>query len=289
VALHLANALWGQRGYPFLDPFRDTIRHHYGPGLQAVDFGQPEEARRAINRWTGEQTRHGIEELLPQGSLDAETVLVLSNAVYLKAAWLHPFDASRTRDGTFTLSDGTQVHPPMMEQAAVLAQAGRPGVQAVELPYAGGALSMVLLVPEAGTFERFAQGLDAAQLASILGDLAPAGVRLTMPRFRFEATFQLKEALMKLGMVDAFGAADFSGMDGTRELFVDEVYHQALAAVDEAGTEAAAAAAVIMEWKGSPAVEQAIVLDRPFLFLIRDVESGAILFLGHVVNPAEMS
>ena len=145
---------------------------------------------------------------------------------------------------------------------------------------------MVILLPDAGTFEAFAQGLDAAELRAILGDIQPAGVQLAMPRFRFEAGFELQGALMELGMVDAFGAAaDFSGMDGTHELYIDEVYHQAFVDVDEAGTQAAAASAVVMK-RGRPAAEHGVQVDRPFLTLIRDTETGAVLFLGHVVDPA---
>ena len=174
---------------------------------------------------------------------------------------------------------------PMMERVAPLGYAERPGVRAIELPYAGGKLSMAVLLPEAGTFEAFARELDAGQLDAILGDMKPLPVRLAMPRFRIGAGFRLKDALMELGMVDAFGEADFSGMDDTRELFIREVCHEAFVAVDEAGTEAAAASAAVMERKG-PRAEQEVSVDRPFLFLIRDVETGSVLFLGHVVNPA---
>ena len=282
--LYMANAIWGQQGYSFLKAFLDTLAENYGAGLRTVDFARSEEARRLINQWVGDQTERRIPDLLPPNSVDGETTLVLTNAVYFKAAWTHPFAEGRTQDGAFTLLDGGEVMVPMMEQAAELGYAERPGVQAVELPYAGGELSMVILLPEAGSFEAFARGLDAVELEAILGEMEPLGVRLGMPKFRFDTEVQLRDALMELGMVDAFGEADFSGMDGTKELFIDEVYHDAFVAVDEAGTEAAAATAVVVARKGL-AVEQEVRVDRPFLFLIRDLETGAILFLGHVVNP----
>ncbi len=283
--LHIVNSLWGQRGYTFLDSFLDIQAEYYGAGLRMADFAQSEEARRLINRWASDQTEDRIPDLVPPGVINGNTTLVLANAVYFEAAWMHPFAEDATHDGAFTLLDGSQVTVPTMEQVTELKYAEHSGVQAVELPYEGAELSMVILLPEEGAFEDFAQGLDTGGLSAILDDLEPTGVRLAMPRFRFGAGFRLKDALIALGMTDAFGDADFSGMDGTRELFIGEVCHEAFVAVDEAGTEAATATAVLVQRKGGAVVEQEVRLDRPFLFLIRDIETGAILFLGHVVNP----
>jgi serpin B len=284
--LHIANTTWGQQGHHWLEAFLDTLAENYGAGLHQVDFRQAEEARQLINQWVLEQTEGKIEELLPPGAVDGSTALVLTNAVYFKAAWKYAFPEAATRDGPFTLLDGSQVSVPMMSGVGQHNYAEWPGVQAIELPYAGDALSMVILLPDEGTFGSFVRSLDARLLAALLDGLERQGVALTMPRFRYHSEFKLKDALTQLGMVDAFGdAADFSGMDGTRELFIDQVYHQALVAVDEAGTEASAATAVVMARKG-PVVEQRVSIDRPFVFLIRDIESGTILFLGHVVNPA---
>ncbi|MBN1485662.1 MAG: serpin family protein [Chloroflexia bacterium] len=285
--LHLVNALWGDSEETYLEAFLDSLAQHYGAGLRIVDLQQAEEARRIINQWVSQQTEQRIEELLPPNSIDGETALVLTNAIYFKASWKYPFTEDNTQEGAFFLLDGSQVTIPLMEQVAELAYAERPGLQAVELPYAGDELSMVVMLPEQGTFEAFARGLEAGELTSLLQELQPASVRLTMPRFRFDSELKLKDALLGLGMVDAFGGeADFSGIDGTKELFIEQIYHQAFVAVDEAGTEAAAATAVVMARKSGPAVEQEIRVDRPFLFLIRDRESGAILFLGHVLNPS---
>jgi serpin B len=284
--LKIVNAIWPQQGVPFRDSFLDTLAEYYGAGLYPVDFARSEEARQAINDWVSEETEQKIEDLLPPGSITSNTALVLSNAVYYYAAWMHPFAEEATADGAFALLDGQQVTVPTMHQVAPLGYAERPGVRAVELPYANGELSMVVLVPDGGMFEAFAQGLEPAELQAILSALTPTQVRLALPKFGFGAGFEAKDALVGLGMVDAFGdRADFSAMDGTKELFIDKVYHKAFIAVDEAGTEAGAASAVVMARKGSM-VEQEVEVSRPFVFLIRDVETGVILFLGHVVNPA---
>ncbi len=282
--LHLVNAVWGQAGEKFLSAYIDALAQNYGTGLHIVDFQQADQARRSINQWVAEQTEEKIPELLPTGALDAETALVLTNAIYFKAAWEHTFSEDLTHESAFQLLNGQEVQIPMMQQATSLGYAEKAGTRAVELPYAGGAFSMVLLLPEAGTFERFSQDLDTDTLNALLVDLSPAYVRLTMPKFHFDTALEMKQALMALGMVDAFGDADFSGIDGTRELFIDEVYHQAFVHVDEAGTEAAAATAVVAGRK-SARIDQVLTLDRPFLFLIRDLDTGTILFLGHVVNP----
>jgi len=287
--LYMDNALWGQQGYPFLDTFLDTLAEHYGAGLRVVDFARTKEARQAINQWISEQTAHHITELLPPGVVGGETALVLTNAISFKAAWMHPFAETMTRDGTFTLPNGQQITVPMMHHATQLGYAQTQGVQAIELPYAGGTTSMVILQPLDSTLQAFVQELNAQKLEGILGAIKPTNMALSMPKFQFSTTYHLKDALAELGMIDAFAAgengADFSGMDGTNELFIREVCHQAQIAVDEAGTEASAASAVVMERKG-PSAEQNVDINQPFLFLIRDIETGTILFFGHVTNPA---
>jgi serpin B len=289
LRLKIANALWVQQGCAFLDGFLDTLTANYGAEPRVVDFAQPEQARRLVNQWASEETNGRIHELLPPGGMDGETALVLTNAVTFKAAWMQTFNEALTRVGQFSLPDGGQVTVPMMEQTTSLGYAERPGMQAVELAYTGGDLSMVILLPEDGTFGTFAQELDWTELDAVLSDLEPMSVRLTIPQFRIEADYALKETLTDLGMVDAFDQADFTGIDGTCELFIDQVYHGTAIAVDEVGSEAAAASAVDVARKGEPAVgpyEQEVQIDKPFIFLIRDAETGAILFLGHVVNPA---
>jgi serpin B len=284
--LNIVNAIWGQKDYEFLTEFLDVLAENYGAGLRILDFvNQTEESRLAINDWVSDQTEARIKDLIPQGVITVATRLVLTNAIYFNAAWEYPFDENMIADGPFYLLDGGQVIVPMMEQTEAFGYTDGEGYQAVELPYDGEELSMVILLPEAGNFEAFEEGLQAPQVCDIITGLQPSGVTLTMPRFEFDSEFSLKNTLEDMGMPSAFSTADFSGMTGTRDLYIRDVLHKAFVSVDEAGTEAAAATAVPMEEEApEPLVEVAV--DRPFIFLIRDIETGAILFVGRVLNPA---
>jgi serpin B len=286
--LHIVNAIWGQDGYRFLPEFLDLLAENYGAGLRLLNFAKaPEESRVTINDWGSDQTEDRIKDLIPRGIIDTLTRLVLTNAIYFNAAWSHPFQERLTDDGTFHLLDGGEITVPMMQQTESFGYAEGEGHQAVELPYDGHELSMVILLPEAGQFEAFEGSLDAEQVDAILNDLAPTQVDLTMPKFEFESDFSLAEVLAALGMPDAFSmAADFSGMDGSHELFIRDVVHKAFVSVDEAGTEAAAATAVVVAEKAAPQLPVEVTVDRPFVFLIRDIETGTILFVGRVVNPS---
>jgi serpin B len=285
--LNIVNAIWGQTGYEFLSKFLDTLAENYGAGLRLLDFVKAsEESRGVINDWVAEETEGKIEDLLPPDSITSLTRLVLTNAIYFNAAWSHPFEEELTHDGTFNLLDGGQVTVPMMEQTKYFGYAEGEGYQAVELPYDGEELSMVILLPATGRFGEFASALDAERVASILKDIDPENVHLTMPKFTYESGFRLKETLAAMGMPAAFGAADFSGMDGTRELFIGDVIHKAFISLDEAGTEAAAATAVVVPTSAPPSRMIEVTVDRPFVFMIRDIETDALLFLGRVVNPS---
>jgi len=286
--LNIVNAIWGQEGVRFRPEFLDVLAENYGAGLRLLDFASAlEESRVTINNWVSEQTEGRIEDLIPQGALDPLTVLVLTNAIYFNAAWAEPFEEKLTEEGTFHLLDGGEVTVPMMRQTKSFGYAEGEGYQAVELPYDGWELSMVILLPQAGEFESFEGALDAGRVDGIVDDLVHRQVALTMPKFEFESGFSLKDALAALGMPDAFtGAADFSGMTGERDLFISEVLHKAFVSVDEAGTEAAAATAVVMTKMGMPEEPVEVSMDRPFIFLIRDVETGAILFVGRVIDPS---
>jgi len=286
--LNIVNAIWGQKDYEFLSGFLDVLAENYGAGLRILDFiNETEASRLAINQWVSDQTEGRIQDLIPQGTITWLTRLVLTNAIYFNAAWECPFDGNMTVNGPFYLPDGGQVTVPMMKQTEVFNYTEGEGYQAVELLYDGEELSMVILLPEAGNFAAFEKGLEAQQVCDVINDLQPTDVVLTMPQFEFDSEFSLKDTLVGMGMPIAFSnGADFSGMTGNRELFISEVVHKAFVSVDEAGTEAAAATAVIMEFAAEPDTLVEVTIDRSFIFLIRDVETGAILFVGRVLNPS---
>ena len=287
--LHIVNAIWGQKDYEFLSEFLDLLAENYGAGLRILDFMKAlEQSRITINNWVSDQTESRIEDLIPQGVLNPATVLVLTNAIYFNAAWQYPFEENMTNNGPFYLLDGNNITVPMMRQTEGFGYAEDDDYQAVELPYDGRELSMVILLPQAGQFEAFEDKLDSQLVADIIETLEYRQVALTMPKFTYEAKFMMKELLSEMGMRDAFlpGIADFSGINGGRSLFIDEVIHQAFVEVDEAGTEAAAATAVIVELTAAPTEPKEVTIDHPFVFLIRDIETGAILFVGRVVDPS---
>jgi len=286
--LNIVNAIWGQKDYEFLSEYLDLLAENYGAGLRVLDFASaPEESRITINNWVSDQTEGRIEDLIPQGVINALTRLVLTNAIYFNAAWQYPFEEDMTEDGPFYLLDGGEVTVPMMRQTETFGYAEGDGYQAVELLYDGGELSMIILLPQTGQFDTFEGSLDAQQVDGIIGSLEHRQVTLAMPKFEFESQFSLREALAAMGMPVAFsGGADFSGMTGNRDLFIADVVHKAFVSVDEAGTEAAAATAVVMATAMPPDETIEVNVNHPFVFLIHDIETGAILFIGRVVNPS---
>jgi serpin B len=287
--LHIANALWAQTGYEFLPDYLDLLAEDYGAGMRLLDFKtKPEPARSEINDWVSRQTERKIENLIPRGVINDLTRLVLTNAIYFDADWRSKFEPRATRREPFTLLDGGSVTVDMMHQSHGFDYAEGDGWQAVSLPYKGGEFSLVVVLPERARFEEVEAGIDGDRVQGILGDLEPRQVRLSMPKLDYGATFSLKGTLSALGMSDAFDPlkADLSGMDGTRDLSVTEVLHKALVKVDEEGTVAAAATAVIVGVTSAPPMDVVkMVIDHPFLFLIRHDETGAILFLGRVLDP----
>ncbi len=285
--LHVTNDLWGQKDYTFLSEFLDTLAENYGAGLRTLDFiNAPEEARITINNWVSDQTEGRIEDLIPQGLIDTFTRLVLTNAIYFNAAWQYPFNEESTSDGAFYLLEGGEVTVPMMSQTESFGYAEGDNYKAVELLYDGEELSMAILLPNSGQFNAFEESLDAGLVSDIITALEHKEVSLTMPKFEFESAFRMKETLKAMGMPIAFtDMADFSGMTGGRDLYIDEVVHKAFVSVDEAGTEAAAATAVIMKLTAMPVEPVEVTVDRPFIFLIRDIETNSILFMGRILNP----
>jgi serpin B len=286
--LTTANSPWAQRDYKFLSAYLDTLAVNYGAGVRLVDFQSDaarEEARVTINRWVSDQTQGKIEELLEKGLLTDLTRLVLTNAIYFNADWAEPFNHDSTYDGKFTRLDGAQVMVPMMHRRGVLIYGAGADFEAVELPYQGGRMALVAVLPAEGQFEAYEAALDAERVDEVLRSLkAEADMILDLPKFQYSASLSLKEALTALGMPDAFDEqkADFSGMDGTRDLHIAHVIHKAFVAVDEKGTEAAAASGVFSEIVSLPPTIQ---FNRPFIFFIYDKQTGAILFVGRVLDP----
>jgi serpin B len=288
-SLNIVNAIWGQKDYAFLTSFLDNLAKNYGAGLRILDFiNETEPSRIAINDWVSGETEGRIEDLIPQGAISEMTRLVLTNAIYFNAAWQYPFEESTTSLDVFYLLNGNEVTVPMMEQQELFSYTEGYNYQAVELPYDGRELSMVILLPNSGQFETFEKAVEYQYVKGIMEDMERREVRLTMPKFEFDSSFGLKKTLIEMGMPVAFSAgADFSGMTGEKDLFISDVIHKAFVSVDEVGTEAAAATAVIMELTAMPETPVDVTLNRPFIFLIRDIETGTILFMGRVKNPGE--
>ncbi len=288
--LNIANAVWGQADYGFRSDYLDVLARNYGAGLCVVDFkSAPEEARQTINQWVSEETEGKIEDLLPQGAVDTLTRLILTNAIYFNASWMHPFEEWNTSEGDFYTLSGDEVTAPMMKQTERFGYGKGEGYQAVELPYVGDEMSMVILLPAAERFDQFESSLDAERVRDITEQIGRQDVTLTMPKFEFESKFGLADTLAGMGMSDAFSPeeAEFSGIDGTDDLYITDVVHKAFVSVDEAGTEAAAATGVggLLGLFAEPVEVVEVTVDHPFIFLIRDVETGAILLVGRVLNP----
>ncbi|HWJ08260.1 MAG TPA: serpin family protein [Nocardioides sp.] len=289
IELATANQLFGQQGVAWEADFLDLIAKEYGAALRGVDFASaPEEARVLINAWVEQQTADRIVDLVPEGIIDPSTRLVLVNAIHLKAPWEHPFEKALTAPGTFHRLDGSTVSADLMRRPDV--EGGwvvGDGFRAAVLPYAGGALAMTVVLPDDGLLPLVEDTLAKSGYGPVLaGRATPATVDLTLPRWSFRTAVPLKEVLQSMGMRAAFGdGADFTSMtEEDLDLVVAEVLHQGFIAVDEEGTEASAATAVVMAETSAP-VAEVLVVDRPFLFLIHDVAHGTPLFVGRVTDP----
>jgi serpin B len=288
-SLKVANALWGQVGSKIQPAFLNLLAQNYGAGLNLLDFVKsPEPSRVTINNWVSDQTNQKINNLLPEGSIDTSTRVVLTNAIYFDAAWASPFTKESTHNGDFNLLDGSTVAVPMMKQTSYYAYVKASEYQAIELPYSGNEIAMDIIMPDAGQFSTFEAGMTAEKVTGILGGKQNSYVSLNMPKFNFDSSFSLKSSLSALGMPVAFtNKADFTGITGKKDLQISNVVHKAYVAVDEEGTEAAAASAIdfIANTYSEPTPVY-VTIDHPFIFLIRDVKTGAILFVGRVMNPA---
>jgi serpin B len=285
--LNVVDDAWGQKNFVFLSSYLDTLAVNYGAGLRVLDFIKDAEgSRQSINEYISDKTQGKIKDLIPQGAVTDLTRLILTNAIYFKASWQSPFAKEITREGAFTLVDGSKTTVQMMHQTEYFDYLDGTGFQALELPYNDGQLSMVLLLPDSGQFTNFQNILNSTTVDGIITGMTRQDVILSLPKFQFDSSFGLKQALSSMGMPLAFSdQADFSGITGTPGLEISDVVHKAYVSVDEAGTEAAAASAVIMVGSAMPANQVTLSVDRPFIFLIRDLASGTILFIGRVMNP----
>ncbi len=295
VKLNIANALWGQAGTQFGPDFLETAKRDYAGGFRTADFKKnaAKETDR-INAWVTEQTKDRIKQLIGPDMLDASTRLVLTNAIYFKAAWRDQFDKHLTKPGPFHRDEG-EVGARMMRQVERYGYYADDSLQALDLPYTGGRMSMLVLLPKKrGGLAALEKTLSAAALADVAGKLKEQKVDATLPRFKLEDEFGLNEALKALGMTSAFDAkkADFRPMCPScypdEPLYISAAVHKAFVAVDEEGTEAAAATAMVMA-TGSAMVKEApppvFVADHPFFFAVRDRKTGAVLFAGRLVSP----
>ena len=285
VEMSIANALWPQNKYPFLKSYLDQIKEEYGSAGRPLDYGSPEEARGVINRWVEGETRQKIKNLLPEGSIDSMTRMVLTNAIYFKGNWVTQFKVKSTRELPFRLAAGKSAKTPMMFQKGNFGFFQDEEVQVLEMPYKGEKVSMVALLPrKVDGLAALEKNLSAGKLSGWLGKLRRVKVDTLFPKFKMTSRFDLSGKLQNLGMKKAFRDADFSGMDGTRNLYLSAVFHKAFVEVNEEGTEAAAATGAVVRLR-SIRRGPSFRADHPFLFLIRDKATGSILFLGRYAKP----
>jgi serpin B len=300
IALKCANSLWCQKDYSFTGGFLNSVRENYSAEARLVDFKSfPGAAATEISRWIDAQTEHKIPGGVGSGQLTADTRLALCNAIYFKGKWLNQFKQKDTKQAPFQVTTNENVTVPMMYQSAPFKHAMTTdySVEMLELPYSGEDLSMVILLPgrveyvpdaEHNNVYDLEQKLTAENLQTWLKNLdekKPHTTSVRLPRFKTASSFNLADELKTLGMSSAFSnKADFSGMDGTKNLYLSEVFHQAFVEVNETGTEATAITLATVKTKG---MDDRFIVDHPFIFLIRDNASGSILFLGRIVDPTK--
>lgn len=291
VVLRSAASTWAQSDVAWKEDYLATLGKYYGAGVRLTDFtADPERARRQINSWVAGQTEDRITDLVPEGALDTLTRLALVNALYLQAPWAEDFKAEATKAGTFTLADGTSKQVPLMHghigQATGFTGSG---YQAVRLPYLGGTLAMTAVLPLPGQDAAVAAWLAGTGVAAVIAERGASDVEVTMPRFSFRSSLDLRGVLEALGVTDAFDPdrADYSRMTAAEKLYVSAALHEATIEVDEQGTVATAATAIVMGAAAAPLHPQVIVLDRPFFFVVHDVAAGIPIFVGRVADPTQ--
>jgi serpin B len=286
--LAIANALWMQQGLAFRPEFLAETQKNYEAAMRVVDFRQTEKARQTINRWVAEQTKDKIKELFAPGSLTADGSLVLTNAIYFKGKWATPFDKKATQDEPFHVSGDKTIQAPLMRRSGRFRYVSGDGVQAVEMPYAGDRITMLVVLPAAPDgLPALEKSLTADRFSGWVDRLAYKPGQVLLPRFKATDEFDLSQTLQEMGMKQAFtGSADFSGMCA-EPIMISKVVHKAFVETNEEGSEAAAATGVAMVKASAPLPQEPFVFraDRPFLFVIRDTTTGTPLFVGRIVNP----
>lgn len=293
IQLKVANSLWPQVRYPFLEEFLALTKEYYGVLITPVDYRKPEAAREIINAWVEEKTQGKIGELIPSGVLDPLTRLVLTNAIYFKGNWASQFDKTLTANAPFWVTPAEAVKVPMMAQKSEFRYAENDTLQILELPYVGNDLSLIVLLPKkVDGLTELEDKLTVETLREWTSSLWRREVQVFLPRFRLGCRYELSKTLKAMGMTDAFdsGKADFSGMDGrVHWLYIFKVFHNAFIDVNEEGAEATAATAVIIKARSRrmPTPPETFRADHPFIFLVRENSTGSILFLGRVVNPMQ--
>jgi len=284
-----ANRLWGQKGHSFLKSFLTDSEKYYGSGLSEVDFKkEAEKTRVIINKWIEKQTQEKIKDLIPAGVIDASTELVLTNAVYFKSAWMTPFKENATMVRPFYITPSKKVDVNMMAGTINSIYGKKEGLAVVEIPYVNSDFSMMIVLPDKKNgLKEIEKNLTAEKLRQYTSGLSPSEVRLCLPKFRISGPLlRLKPILKALGMSAPFNGADFSGIDGTKTLFIGDVLHKAFVDVNEQGTEAAAATATVMMRGCSVGKDMPeFRADHPFLYTIRHRRSGVTLFMGCLKTP----
>ena len=289
--LHTANAIWPQKDYNILEEYKGIVKDYYVGKATNLDFkNQTEQSRQTINSWVEDKTNNKIKNLFAKGSLTSATRLVLTNAIYFKGDWAQQFDKKNTKEESFTVSEGNTVEVPMMSKTGDEAEfdyTETKNLQVLELPYEEEELSMTIFLPKENNLSYLEENLNLENIKEWKDNLRERRVDVYLPKFTLNTKYNLNDSLKKLGMPSAFSAnADFSGMTGSKDLFISLVVHQAFIDVNEEGTEAAAATGVVMKETAAPINIPVFKADHPFIFMIQDAKNQEILFMGKIVNPA---
>jgi len=290
IQMRIANRLWGEKTYKLRDDFVALNKRAYDSPLKPMDFiNSPDGSRTSINTWVADKTEQRIKDLIPEGIITTDTRLVLTNAIYFKADWLYQFKTKKTKEKKFTLADGEKIKVPFMHFKGAFDFYRNEKYKAIKLPYKGSKQSMVVVLPKEGVALSEIEHTIDLNMFMYLEGYKP-DVELALPKFKATLPLSLNGYLQEMGMQQAFtNAADFSKMSDGQALMISDVIHKAFIEVNEEGTEAAAATAVVMVLTSTNAPDpkpETFIADHPFLFYIIDDQTGAILFMGRIMNPA---